>query len=92
MKIHMRFIAAVSLLAICNAPINAQSGGSFNIPRSTIDSGGGTSTGGAFALTGTAGQADAGTASGGNFQLRSGFWIASSNNGGSDQLFRNGFE
>jgi hypothetical protein len=92
MKIHVRLSAAIALLAICHEPISAQSGGSFNIARSTIDSGGGSSTGGGFAITGTAGQADAGTASGGNFQLRSGFWIASSNAGAADPIFRNGFE
>lgn len=53
----------------------AQSGGSFNIPKSTIDAGGGLSSGGDFAVTGTIGQVDVSQAiSGGGFVLNGGFW------------------
>ncbi len=54
----------------------AQSGGDFEITRSTIDGGGGTSSGGGFVLSGTIGQPDAGTLAGGDFTLRGGFWQA----------------
>ncbi len=70
----------------------AQSGGDFNIKKSTIDTGGGQSAGGDFSVTGTIGQADASKiVSGGNFSLTGGFWnekpvIRE------DLMFTNGFE
>lgn len=51
----------------------AQSGGPFEVPRFSIDGGGGTSLGGPFVVRGTAGQPDAGTISGGTFQINGGF-------------------
>ena len=52
-----------------------QSGGQFQITRSAISNGGGTSEGGTFSLTGTIGQATAGTASNGSpYGHSSGFW------------------
>ncbi len=85
------------LMALLLAPSldsQAQSGGGFEIRRSTIDGGGGRSTASTFALTGTAGQADASFSSGGNFEVRGGFWAgaSASSSGGNDNLFNNGFE
>lgn len=49
---------------------------SFEISRSTINSGGVMrSAGGAFELSGTMGQLDAGVAIGGGFELSGGFWF-----------------
>lgn len=52
-----------------------QSGGTFNITKSVIAGGGGTSSGGIFVVDGTVGQPAAGTTStGGNFSVTGGFW------------------
>jgi hypothetical protein len=56
-----------------NKPVPA--GGDFEIPWSTIDGGGGTSSGDSFEMSGTAGQPDAGVMSGGDFELTGGFWF-----------------
>jgi len=54
-----------------------QTGGGYDVRRTTIDGGGATfSTGGALSLGGTIGQPDAGTLSGGAFVLQGGFWSA----------------
>jgi len=53
----------------------AQSGGGFEITRSTLDAGGGISTGGGFRLGGTMGQPEPGGAmTGGGFTMTGGFW------------------
>ena len=66
--LSMGLLVSVAGLAL------AQSGGDFEIIRSTIDGGGGTSSGGDFVLRGTIGQPDAGDLAGGEFVLRGGFW------------------
>jgi len=48
--------------------------GSFTLPWSTIDGGGGASNGGGFSIRGSIGQPDAGAMSGGTFALTGGFW------------------
>ena len=69
----------------------AQSGGDFEITKSTIDGGGGTSAGGDFSLTGTIGQADANPqkSSGGEFSLAGGFWANATI---IDLIFKDSFE
>jgi len=52
----------------------AQSGGGYNITKSTIDSGRATVTGGSYRLSGTVGQHDAGDLTGGGYKLIGGFW------------------
>lgn len=52
----------------------AQSGGGFELLRSSVAGGGGSSAAREFTLSGTAGQVDAGTVSGGDFTIRGGFW------------------
>lgn len=69
-----------------------QSGGNFELRRSTIDGGGGRSAGGAFEATGTIGQADAGVSTGGAFELRGGFWAGPAAVDGGDSVFADGFE
>jgi len=55
--------------------LHAQSGGGYNIKKSTIDGGGVTfHTGGAYRLGGAVGQHDAGNHSGGGYKLTGGFW------------------
>ena len=67
------------ILAIFDASISAQSGGTFTINQSVIANGGGTSGGGTFTVTGTTGQSLAGTLSNGApFNVRGGFWQNSS--------------
>ena len=48
--------------------------GQYNLSKSTIDGGGGTSRGGNFIVVGTIGQHDAGYSSGGKYELLGGFW------------------
>ena len=61
----------------------------FEITKSTIDNGGGTSSGGDFSLTGTIGQSDANPqiSTGGGFLLAGGFWAKAH-----DVIFKNSFE
>lgn len=57
------------------APARPQSGGGFDVSRSTIDGGGGRSTGASFVMVSTIGQpAAAGPIHGGVFSLTGGFW------------------
>lgn len=67
------------------------SGGDFTITKSTIDSGGGTSSNGEFSITGTIGQFDANRqiSTGGGFTLSGGFWAIAVMN---DAIFKNSFE
>jgi hypothetical protein len=78
------------LSVLITAVAMAQStGGDFEISKSTIDNGGGTSSSGDFSLTGTIGQPDANrqTSSGDGFLLAGGFWAK-----GQNVIFRNSFE
>ena len=52
--------------------------GQFEITRSTVDGGGGSSTGGTVEMQGTVGQPDAGLQTGGPYTLRGGFWTPAS--------------
>jgi hypothetical protein len=64
---------------LCSAAAFAQSGGGYDVTRSTIDGGGAMfSTGGGYRLGGTIGQPDAGALSGGTYALAGGFWSAAS--------------
>lgn len=75
MKNSLIVLSATSALALCALPATAQSGGNFQITRSTIDGGGALrSAGGNFTLSGTVGQPDATVARGGVFTLQGGFW------------------
>ena len=84
-------VASLGLLALAMGA-SAQSGGAFEIRRSTIDGGGGRSAGGAFEATGTLGQPDAGVSSGGTFELRGGLWAGPVAAAGADPVFADGFE
>lgn len=81
------------LLALSAGSVGAQSGGAFEITRSTVDAGGGASSGGDFVLIGTIAQPDAdpAIASGGTFTLRGGFHAAAAPPLG-DEVFKDGFE
>ena len=70
----MKITILLVLLASAAGLAHGQSGGTFDLKWSTIDTGGGTSRGGPFAMSGTAGQSDAGALTGGNFKLEGGFW------------------
>lgn len=78
MKTKLIWLALIALLIgiVASAPTtHAQSGGTYELTWSTVDSGGATfSTGGTYSLGGTIGQPDAGTLSGGSYTLAGGFW------------------
>ncbi len=88
----MKHIYALLVLlfgAITTGIALGQSGGGFEIDRSTAsDAGGGLSQGGDFELHGTIGQADAGNHAGGDFTLTGGFWVEAE----TDVLFKDGYE
>jgi len=90
---HRRHPLAVVLFccAIHGTVAFAQSGGSYAIVKSTVDSGAGDSTGGTFGLRYTAGQPDANFASGGTYEVRGGFW-GSRSNPPADVIFADAFE
>ncbi len=71
MKIKLLRIILLPLLIASTGA--GQTGGSFNIGKSVIASGGGTSSGGAFVVEGTAGQPAAGIIQGSPFSISAGF-------------------
>ncbi len=82
----------ITLATLFSNMLYGQSGGDFEIKRSTIsDAGGGFSEGGEFELNGTIGQADAGELMGSTFLLTGGFWIKERVDL-SDIIFEDGFE
>lgn len=86
-------ITALSIptILITAIALAQSSGGDFEITKSTIDSGGGTSSGGDFSITGTIGQPDANhqISMGGGFALAGGFWA---NATVADLIFIDSFE
>lgn len=85
-------IVLATLIALVSAIALAQSsGGEFEIVKSTIDNGGGTSFSGDFSITGTIGQPDANRqiSAGGEFAIAGGFWA---NAIVIDVIFGDGFE
>ena len=77
-KSILTLLAVLLVTAAHSISLAQSSGGDFEITKSTIDNGGGTSLGGDFSLTGTIGQHDASTqtGNGGDFSLASGFWAS----------------
>lgn len=74
--ILLALLAGLLVAGVLAPAATAQTGGSYELTWSTVDSGGGTSTGSDYAVTGTAGQSDAGDASGGAYTAAGGFWDA----------------
>ena len=72
--IQSTFITLLAIYLLIALPTLGQTGGDYELSRTTIDGGGGTSIGGPYTLTGTIGQPDAGWSSGGNYELLGGFW------------------
>jgi len=92
MKKLLLLLLILSIIGLVSGVVSAGPPGvEFEITKSTIDNGGGTSTSGdgAFSLTGTIGQHDASpvTSVGGKFVLAGGFWAKAS-----DTLLSDGFE
>lgn len=85
-------LARLSLwgLLLLAAQSLAQSSASYQIPRHSIDAGGGQSSSAGFVLNTSIGQPDAARASSASFELSGGFQRASGS--APDNLFRNGFE
>jgi hypothetical protein len=69
-KVFQAILLAGFLLV---SPVQAQSGGDYEISWSTIDGGGGRSSGGQYELLSTIGQPDAAAVSGGDYELLGGF-------------------
>jgi hypothetical protein len=85
-------VQGVLLLATLSAAeLSAQSGGSFAIVRSTIDSGATPVSAAPYAVRSTIGQPDAHYSEGGSFAVRGGFWGSAAESVG-DTIFSNGFE
>ena len=73
---NLRTQRAAQALMVLSLMALGASGGDFEMPRWTIDSGGTiNSAGGDFELSGTIGQPDAGVMEGGGFALTGGFWF-----------------
>ena len=74
-KRSVALMGAVALYLALAAPLQAQTGGGYDLTWNTVDGGGVTfATGGMYSLGGTIGQPDAGAASGGAYTLSGGFW------------------
>lgn len=88
---HWRPAAALLVAAIAAPPTWAQSGGVYEIIRSTIDGGGSTERSDEEVVIrgGTIGQPDIGAMSNGSFDLAGGFWPSRGQLG---IIFRDGFE
>jgi hypothetical protein len=69
-----RSLLALLLCCMVGYPALAQDGGEYSIVRSTISSGGGTSSGGQYTLTGTIGQPVTTSSGAGNYHVQGGFW------------------
>ena len=71
-----------------------QSGGSYEIRKSSIDAGAGRSSGGDVSLSGSVAQADASmqTSAGGDFALTGGFWAKGRIEAPPGRIFSDGFE
>lgn len=72
--LRARLLAVGVLAGALASPLWAQSGGGFDLTKSIVAGGGGTSSGGVFEVNCTVGQLNAGRTSGGLFVLNSGFW------------------
>jgi hypothetical protein len=76
-RLYIFLVGSISLVTLIS-PVQAQSGGGYDLSWSTVDGGGGTSTNGGYTLSGTIGQPDAGTMSNGPYTLVGGFWSGTS--------------
>lgn len=85
------FGALVFCCLAYGAVVQAQSGGTFVIVNSTVDSGAGESSGDAYRLRYSSGQHDAAYSAGGTFEVRGGFW-GSRSNPPNDLIFADAFE
>lgn len=89
-----RITALYVLLMTATLAASAQSSSaSYEIPRQSIDGGGGRTSSASHTLHGTIGQPEAGAvASSASYSLRGAFHRAGPTPPGVDTLFRNGFE
>ena len=86
-----QLILLVVLFFFYSTPGNAQSGGEYEIVKSSINSGGGIVSGGEFEINSSIAQTVTQSTSNGEYQLESGFWTSASNLF-TDILFKNSFE
>jgi hypothetical protein len=85
-------ISAVILATISATSALAQSSSSYQITRSSIDSGAQAASSSSHQLSGVVGQPDAQVASSSSYQLSGGFHKSSASLTPPDNLFRDGFE
>ncbi len=69
----MLWVLTLSILVMGTTTLG-QTGGQYDLSRSTIDGGGGTSSSGQYLISGTIGQYDAAYSAGGDYELLGGFW------------------
>jgi hypothetical protein len=91
MRRRLRFAGVLFCCAGFGTALHAQSGGSYAIVNSTVDSGAGESVGDTFRVRYTAGQPDAAYSAGGMYEVRGGFW-GSRSNPPTDLIFADAFE
>jgi hypothetical protein len=91
LRVPLLVVAAIAALPLA-PPLRAQSAGTLEIRRYTIDAGGGGAAAGAPQVVTTIGQPDAIVVNAGNLQLRGGFWGARVQPAPDDVVFQNGFE
>jgi hypothetical protein len=70
-----RNIGLTTLFLLIVAPVAAQSGGEYDMSRSTVSPGEMWCTGGDYELSGTVSTSGAGAMSGGNYAMTGGFWF-----------------
>jgi len=88
-----RWLLAGLILLAVPLVFAQSSGGSYTMPRQSIDGGAQRAQGGAYTLDGSIGQADAGPISTlGSYQLRGGFHRAAGEGSAADSIFADGFE
>lgn len=79
-QVRIGIVVTMCILGLAFAGMAlAQNGGTLQVPRSSLNGGGGESSAGQFMIRGTSGQPDAGIITGGTFQIRGGFWQSSRN-------------
>jgi len=89
----MRNSTFLVLLALTPFAVGAQSSGPYELTKSVISGGGGTSSAGSINVSGTIGQTDASAAmSAGVYSLAGGFWTSVSPMSCADCIFADGFE
>ena len=88
MKRKFVLLLGLALWLALTGSASAQSGGGYDLERSTVTGGGDPTSGGDYTLMGAAGQAEPGAAlTGGGYEMTGGFWIAVSTGGDDGTIY-----